>query len=55
MRSGLGSVVYFVLGLIVASAHHYFAHVASIKPLISLVLAVALWPLLLFGINLHVK
>jgi hypothetical protein len=55
MRSGLGSVVYFVLGIIVASAHHYFAHVASLKPLISLVLAVALWPLLLFGINLHVR
>jgi hypothetical protein len=55
MRSGLGSVVYFVLGLFVASAHHYFAHVGTLKPLISALLAIALWPLLLFGINLHVK
>jgi hypothetical protein len=55
MRSGIGSVVYFVLGLIVAAAHHYFAHVGTIKPLISAILAIALWPLLLFGINLHIK
>jgi hypothetical protein len=55
VRSGLGSVVYLILGVVVASAHHYFAHVATIKPLISLVLAVALWPLLLLGVNLHVK
>lgn len=55
MRSGFGSLVYFVLGLIVASAHHYFVHVATLKPLISAVLAIALWPLLLLGINLHVK
>jgi hypothetical protein len=55
MRSGIGSVLYFVLGVIVASAHHYFAHVGTLKPLISAVLAIALWPLLLFGINLHIK
>ena len=54
MRSGLGGLVYLVLGVIIASAHHYFAHVGTIKPLISLILAVALWPLLLLGVNLHV-
>jgi len=48
-------VVYLILGAVVASAHHYFAHVATLKPLISLVLAVALWPLLLLGINLHIR
>jgi hypothetical protein len=55
MRSGFGSLVYVVLGLIVASAHHYFANIGTLKPLVSAVLAVALWPLLLLGINLHVK
>jgi hypothetical protein len=44
-----------VVGLIVASAHHYFAHVNTLKPLISALLAIALWPLILLGINLHVK
>lgn len=55
MRSGLGSVVYFVLGVLVASAHHYFANVGTLKPLLSAALAVALWPLLLLGINLHIR
>jgi hypothetical protein len=55
MRSGLGSIVYLILGVVVASAHHYFAHAGTLKPIVSAVLAVALWPLLLLGINLHIK
>ena len=55
MRSGFGSLLYVVIGLILASAHHYFANVATLKPLLSALLAIALWPLLLVGINLHVK
>lgn len=55
MRSGLGSVLYLIVGVIVASSHHYFAHVNTLKPVVSAVLAIALWPLLLFGINLHVR
>jgi hypothetical protein len=48
-------VVYVVLGLIVASSHHYFAHLDGIKPIASAVLAVLLWPLVLFGVSLHIK
>jgi hypothetical protein len=55
MRSGLGSVIYLILGIVIASAHHYFAHVGTLKPLVSALLGVALWPLLLLGINLHIK
>jgi hypothetical protein len=55
MRSGIGSLVYVVLGLFVAAAHHYFAHIGTLKPLVSALLAIALWPLLLLGINLHIK
>jgi len=55
MRSGIGSLIYVVIGLIVASSHHYFTHVDKLKPLVSAVLAVALWPLLLLGISLHIK
>ncbi|HWC87072.1 MAG TPA: hypothetical protein VG388_11065 [Solirubrobacteraceae bacterium] len=54
MRSGIGSVVYVVIGIIVASAHHYFAHAGTIKAVLSVLLAIALWPLLLLGINLHI-
>ncbi len=55
MRSGLISVVYLVVGVVVASSHHYFTHVSTLKPLLSVLLAVVLWPLLLLGVNLHIK
>jgi hypothetical protein len=38
-----------------ASSHHYLTHVDKLKPLISALLAIFLWPLLLLGINLHVR
>jgi hypothetical protein len=49
------SIVYFVIGAVVASSHHYFAHLVSLGPIASAVLAVVLWPLLLFGVSLHIK
>lgn len=55
MRSGLGSIVYLIIGVILASSHHYLNNVGALKPLVSALLAVALWPLVLLGINLHVK
>jgi uncharacterized membrane protein len=48
-------IAYIVIGVIVAAGHHFFTHVDAIKPIISAVLAVALWPLVLFGVNLHIK
>jgi hypothetical protein len=55
MRSGIGSIIYLIIGVVVASSHHYFTHASTLKPIVSAVLAIALWPLLLFGVNLHVK
>jgi hypothetical protein len=49
------SVIYLIVGLIVANSHHYFSHLDGIKPIASAVLAIVLWPLLLFGISLHIK
>ena len=48
-------VIYVVIGLIVAGSHHYFSHLGGIGSFISLVLAVVLWPLVLFGVGLHIK
>jgi len=55
MRSGIVSLVYVVVGVIVASSHHYFAHAGTLKPLLSALLAIVLWPLLLLGVDLHIK
>jgi hypothetical protein len=55
MRSGIGSLVYLVVGVVLASSRHYFEHASTLKPLVSALLAIVLWPLLLLGINLHIK
>jgi hypothetical protein len=55
MRSGIVSLVYLVVGVVIASSHHYFAHANTLKPLLSALLAIVLWPLLLLGVNLHIK
>jgi hypothetical protein len=54
MRSSLTSIVWLVVGVVIAASHHYFAHASTLKPIISAILAVVLWPLVLLGINLHV-
>ncbi len=55
MRLSLGSIIWLVVGVIVAASHHYLAHADALKPIISAVLAIVLWPLVLLGINLHVR
>lgn len=53
--SGIGGIIWLLVGVLVASGHHYFTHADTVKPLVSAVLAVLLWPLLLLGINLHIQ
>ena len=45
-------VVYLIVGAIVATTHHYFANLQTLKLIASAVLAILLWPLLLLGIDL---
>jgi hypothetical protein len=55
LSSKIFLAAYAVVGLLVANSHHYFAHLSGPKPVLSAVLAVLLWPLLLFGVNVHIK
>lgn len=55
MRISFGGIVWLVVGVVLAANHHYLKHLHAIKPIVSAVLAVVLWPLLLLGINLHVR
>ncbi len=58
MRSRFSSIVgivYIVIGLIVASGHAFFAHLNAVLPILSAVLAVLLWPLVLLGVDLHLR
>ncbi len=47
-------LLYVVVGVIVASGKDYLDSIDTVEELLSAVLAVALWPLLLLGVNLHV-
>ena len=53
--SSIISFAYLVVGAIIANSHKYFAHAANLKTVVSAALAVILWPLLLFGVNLHIR
>jgi len=52
MTYGIVGLVYLVVGVVVASSH--LAHASTLKPLLSALPAIVLWPLLL-GVNLHIK
>ena len=43
------------IGVVVANSHHYFTHLNSLTAVLSALLAVVLWPLILFGVSLHIK
>ena len=53
--SGIAVAVYFVLGLLVAVANNYFDHLSTFGRLLSALLAVALWPLLLLGLDIRIR
>jgi hypothetical protein len=47
-------VIYLIAGGIVSATHHYWSNLHGVKPILSALLALLLWPLLLLGINLHI-
>lgn len=49
-----GSIIWLVIGLFVAGQHGY-AVFTNVSQVLSFVLAVILWPILLFGANLHLS
>jgi hypothetical protein len=54
-RSSFLGLVWIVVGVAVAAQKHYFKHLDTIRLVVSAILAVVLWPLLLLGIDLHIK
>jgi membrane associated rhomboid family serine protease len=47
--------LYLIAGGIVAATHHYWSNLHTLKAVVSAVVATLLWPLLLVGINLHIR
>jgi hypothetical protein len=54
-RSSFLGLVYLVIGVAVAATHDYFERLNTIRRILSAVLAIVLWPLVLLGIDLHIK
>jgi ABC-type Na+ efflux pump permease subunit len=48
------TMIYLMIGVVVAATHDYFRNVDTIREVVSAILAVVLWPLLFLGISLHV-
>jgi hypothetical protein len=55
MRNGvsLGTLVWVIIGLVVALSHGYT--IVNFSSLVSFLLALFLWPLVLLGVNLHLN
>jgi len=49
------TLVYLVVGAIVASEHHYYAHLSTTSQIASAALATVAWPLIFAHVNLHVQ
>lgn len=47
--------IYLIAGGIVAATHDYWSNLGTLKLVISAVVATLLWPLLLFGVDLHIR
>jgi hypothetical protein len=53
--NSLIGVIYLVIGVVVAASKDYFENLDTAKRILSAALAVLLWPLLLFGVDLHIR
>jgi hypothetical protein len=53
--NSLLGVIYLVIGVVVAASKDYFENLETAKRILSAALAVLLWPLLLFGVDLHIR
>lgn len=49
------TIVYLLIGAFVAGSHNYFERLNALEPIVSALLAVALWPLVLLDVNLRVS
>jgi hypothetical protein len=52
MRFSLLTLVWLAVGLVVALTHGYNS-VAGLSEILSLIVAIILWPAVLFGVDLH--
>ena len=52
-RFSLGTIIYLIVGLVVASSQGYLGSLGTIPNILSALLAIVLWPLALLGVGFH--
>jgi hypothetical protein len=52
VRISLFGLIYLAIGVVVALTHGYNS-VAGLSEILSLIIAIVLWPAVLFGVDLH--
>jgi hypothetical protein len=52
--AGILFLVYIVLGILVAATNGYFRNLGGIRGIVSMVLAILLWPLVLAGVDIRI-
>ena len=53
--SSLITIAYLVIGLSVAANDNYLRQLESVRQVVSALLAIVLWPLVLLGVDLHIR
>ena len=54
-RPSLLGLIYLIVGVAIAASKDYFESLDTVREVGSAALAIVLWPLLLLGIDLHIK
>jgi hypothetical protein len=54
-RPSLFTMVYLVIGVVVAAANDYFDSLGTVGRVVSAIVAVALWPLVLIGFDIRIS
>jgi hypothetical protein len=53
-RGGLIIGIYLVVGLVVAIAQGYFNNVGGVGDVVEILVAILIWPLVLFGVDINI-
>ena len=51
----LFTLIYLAVGVFIAADNNYFKNVDDVETVLSAILAIILWPLVLFDVNLHIR
>ena len=53
-RGGLIIGIYLLVGLVVAIAQGYFNNVGGVGDVVEILVAILIWPLVLFGVDINI-